>query len=270
MNITIKSENGELVGGGSEWKAELRLVLDEDGNTVLYVKDRHSSDNGTSSDEWHGRDQVWTNRNPSCGVVDLEALEQLAKDVSPLLDRVHAGHNVEWDGSNMVGTLDDDAQEASELIEKLVMDCEWANDQIAVWDASDWIDSNWREVAADLKLTATSTQDEKNAAEKALDKMASGDNCRLLHTDIAIDWLVEKLQEEADEAQEAADEARSDAIDELVDYLDGKLRDGVDAEVIAQEIVDANDGSGHGEVRGIYTVSGNPLVVSFKVTSTPA
>lgn len=200
MEIEIRSDAGELVGNGRDWNAELRLVLDEDGNASVYVKDCHSSDNGTPMDEWHARTLVWSNRSQHCGVVDRRALEKLAESVKPLLERVHAGHDVKRDGSNMVGTLDEDAREASEEIDCVVSDCDWSDDNVSVWEAGDWVSANWRDVASDLKLTANSTQDEKDAAEAALIEMADAENCRLLDVERAIEWLVEQLQDENEDA----------------------------------------------------------------------
>ena len=56
---------------------------------------------------------------------------------------------------------------------------------------------------------------------------------------------------------------RQDAIAEVTAYISDKLRAGVNADLLASEIVDDDDGSGHGEVRGHYAASGNPIVVSF-------
>jgi hypothetical protein len=58
-------------------------------------------------------------------------------------------------------------------------------------------------------------------------------------------------------------QTRTEAVAEVQSYIADKLREGVSAEITAAEIVDADDGSGHGEVSARYTASGNPLVVSF-------
>jgi hypothetical protein len=55
-----------------------------------------------------------------------------------LLERVHAGHSVEWDGSNHVGRLDDDASAARDEIER-ILDGLDDDDRAQVWDADDWV-----------------------------------------------------------------------------------------------------------------------------------
>jgi hypothetical protein len=60
----------------------------------------------------------------------------------PLLERIHAGHSVDWDGSNNRGSLTDDAQAASDALESLLDDTFGAGDPdtcVQVQDAGDWL-----------------------------------------------------------------------------------------------------------------------------------
>lgn len=60
-------------------------------------------------------------------------------------------------------------------------------------------------------------------------------------------------------------QTRAEAIKEVTDYITRYVRDGVNVDMLATEIVDADDGQdGHGEVSGYYTKTGRPLVVSFE------
>ena len=52
-----------------------------------------------------------------------------------LLERIHTGHTVEWDGSNHVGMLDEDAEAAKLLLEQALM----ALDCVVVWNTDEWI-----------------------------------------------------------------------------------------------------------------------------------
>jgi hypothetical protein len=62
-------------------------------------------------------------------------------------------------------------------------------------------------------------------------------------------------------------QTRAAAIAEVKSYVADKIRSDVDAQILAEDIVDADTDmgrGGHGEVRGYYTLTGNPLTVSFE------
>lgn len=86
------------------------IRMDEDGEIDAWV---NGEINGTPSYVWHGRTLTW--RVPSD--VKGDALLAFVKEHQHLFERVYLGHEVDWDGRNHVGTLDEDAQEASEAIE---------------------------------------------------------------------------------------------------------------------------------------------------------
>lgn len=54
----------------------------------------------------------------------------------PLFERVHAGHTVEFDGSNMGGVLTEDAADASAELEAVL---EKLRSEVNVWSAADWL-----------------------------------------------------------------------------------------------------------------------------------
>lgn len=54
-----------------------------------------------------------------------------------LLERVHAGHATQWDGSNLVGRLSEDAQEASEELDQALQEVETTD----VQRVDDWLGS---------------------------------------------------------------------------------------------------------------------------------
>ena len=97
--------------------------------------------NAVPSHVWHGR----TIRAPVSPFVRgadlLDFLERFDRG-RVLLERIHEGHSVEWDGSNYVGSLNEDAQAAREELETALQELEQADVQRAEeWTASTpWAD----------------------------------------------------------------------------------------------------------------------------------
>lgn len=106
----------ELTEGGevsADWSGEI-------GNSVpMYV--------------WHNRTlrmHVAHNVNGPALADYLESAEALA-----LLETIHAGHEVDWDGSNYVGKLSTDASEALERLEGVLREFE----TVEIWTATDYL-----------------------------------------------------------------------------------------------------------------------------------
>lgn len=57
-------------------------------------------------------------------------------EVLALLERVHAGHTVEWDGSNHVGRLTDDAKRAEEELDRRTAEDQWSDKDRDAWGAT--------------------------------------------------------------------------------------------------------------------------------------
>ena len=110
------------------------VTLDEDGNVAADWTGE--SGGGMPSSVWHHRTLRWA-VNPSANGNDLAAL--LEGEALPLLERVHAGHTVEWDGSNNVGLLTADAQDASDELERLLDATNDPENQTQIWDADEWL-----------------------------------------------------------------------------------------------------------------------------------
>jgi hypothetical protein len=109
------------------------IELDEDGN-VTYDYDG-AIGYAVPIDVWDGRTIRWT----LPGDIRGKTLHRLLTVKLPgLLERVHAGHSVEWDGSNHVGRLDDDASAARAEIERILADLH-DDDRAAVYDVDDWV-----------------------------------------------------------------------------------------------------------------------------------
>lgn len=65
---------------------------------------------------YHGRDFRWY-FNP---LLKMSTVNKLGRALLPLVERVRAGHTVDWDGYNMTGSLNADAQKANDEIEALI------------------------------------------------------------------------------------------------------------------------------------------------------
>lgn len=113
------------------------VQLDEAGDVTA----GHSGEigGGVPAHVWHGRALRWS--VPASVRGDVLA-DLLAGDALPLLQRVHAGHSVQWDGNNHRGDLDDDARAASDELSALLSDLHDEADNVPVWDVADWLFSN--------------------------------------------------------------------------------------------------------------------------------
>lgn len=141
--ITIHTDNlrGELAPlyrrfSGHYQPQPAHVCLDENGN----VRADYCGIIGTGQpmDVWLGRTRRWS-VNPEVNGDQIADLLESDK-VRALLERVHAGHSVEWDGSNYVGRLTDDAREASDALGLIFEDETRTVDGGGVWGAGDWID----------------------------------------------------------------------------------------------------------------------------------
>ena len=82
------------------------MELDLDGRVTFRYNPEVG--NAVPVDVYHRRTLRWDVHN--CMTVD--EIKTVFDDVLPLLERIHAGHDVKWDGSNLVGVFSDDAHSA--------------------------------------------------------------------------------------------------------------------------------------------------------------
>lgn len=197
--------------GAPRCQTRWMLELTEDGNASVFSREYYGGD-GTPMAEWHGRTLTWGFGAKGDGsVIDRKALEtDLAEGgkLRALLERVHAGHTVAWNGQNHVGSLNQDADKASDEIERLMQSGEYA-DKVApaVWNANDWItaygDNSAASCLSDLGLTVDATDEQITKAVKRAEDMAADDDCELRDTEGAIRALIGKVREaEADSVEE--------------------------------------------------------------------
>jgi len=133
------------------------IEMEEDGT----ISADYSGDIGdsTPSAVWHGVTRQWS-ISPTLSGADILSL---VEDNLALFQRVHDGHAVEWDGSNFVGSLDDDAQEASDEIELIASEAE---SSVAVYTAYAWIFANGDNPMKDVWPDNVSLQDAADTVER--------------------------------------------------------------------------------------------------------
>lgn len=105
---------------------------------------------------WHGRQRRYA-LPPYClpGPVN-----ELMEELLPFAEKMAAGYTCEWDGSNHVGRLSEDAREAEGELER-ELDAFAPDWQLQVWDAAEWYGEYrrehldlWREKGADAVRAA--------------------------------------------------------------------------------------------------------------------
>jgi len=100
-----------------------------------------SGHGGTPANVWHGRMRRFV--VPLLSAHGANALMASA-EVQALAARIVAGYSCDWDGSNNVGELDDDATKAEEELDRFC--AEFDGERLDVWEASEWLEAG----AADL------------------------------------------------------------------------------------------------------------------------
>lgn len=115
-----------------EFQAQPAYIrMDEDGEIDAWVNGEIG--NAVPASIWNGRTLTW--RVPSD--VRGDALLAFVKEHQGLFERVYLGHEVDFDGNNHVGKLDEDAQEASEEIEQAAESL--CDETIGVCSMAEWM-----------------------------------------------------------------------------------------------------------------------------------
>lgn len=154
----------------------------------------------------HGHTQRW-----SIPALKAKAANELLEEIAPLAARVVAGYSSEWDGSNNVAELSDDAEAAREEIDAL---CERITDRadesetVSVWEASSWYSGvGDRDQQRDaLKITAETTDAELEEIETREDDTARSNGCDVI--ECHADYLRSLRDEAIEEAIESGDAVR--------------------------------------------------------------
>lgn len=73
----------------------------------ILIEDAHRDVNSIPFTVYHGRVLSY-----GASGVTVENIKRIIRNHKPLLERIAAGHTVEWNGNNHIGKLNDDAMEA--------------------------------------------------------------------------------------------------------------------------------------------------------------
>lgn len=184
------------------------LYLDEDGVITFDWGDANS----VTMDVAEGR----TLRFRIPAQVTGRALVAMLEDdrILRLLERIHVGHTVEWDGSNDRGRLTDDAREASDELDRLLDLDHWDESDVAtIYTAAEWMQSS-----VDAQTSAGESCMSREAQQFAVTQYG-GDIFVLLagSTD-------EELRELASGIKRSAEVEGALLSDDAYDFVDG-LRD---------------------------------------------
>ncbi|TQV62730.1 MAG: hypothetical protein FNT15_05840, partial [Sulfurovum sp.] len=146
MNITINTTNlrNELIPLYEKYSGQFNeqpayVEMDEDGNVCADYSGEIG--NAEPMSVWNGRTLQWSVDAAANGDSLADLLE--SAKVKSLLERVYQGHDVHWDGSNHVGRLNDDAEEASNALDEIFSPASGEYSVMEVWGAQDWISAGF-------------------------------------------------------------------------------------------------------------------------------
>ena len=155
-----------------------RIVIAEDGTVCLDVDTRYGGD-GTPMAEHHRRVLAYTVASAKGGslALDIDALrEDLAEGgtLATLIDRIIDGHAVEWDGSNNIGVLDEDASEADEALRDALDGGAYVSDT-PVMGAVEWLRGSNTAIATLAAIGLAVDADDAAVAAKVAELSAEAD-----------------------------------------------------------------------------------------------
>lgn len=157
--------------------------------------------NARPAEVYHGHVQRW-----SIPVLKSNAVNALLEQIRPFAERVCAGYESEWNGSNNAARYNYDAMDSMIEIRSL---CEKVNpdDELVVWEASDWLygmgsmDAQ-REA---LGIDAATTDEQLDTIERDLLEHAASDDVD------KVEGLAAHLKRLRDEARDGSREEEANA-----------------------------------------------------------
>jgi hypothetical protein len=124
------------------------LEMDEDGHVRTDWDSEAGTGNTVPERVWNGRTLRWRISPRLTAAALCDFLEDEATQA--LLEQIHRGHTVDYDGRNMRGHLADDAKAAERRLQEAIDDIE---DDVKDIDIDEWLDDarmTASEVEADL------------------------------------------------------------------------------------------------------------------------
>lgn len=165
------------------------LELREDG--TVRVDWNSEIGNAVPFDVHHRRTLRWTLNQYLTGRALSDFLSE--EKVQALLERIHAGHSVIWDGSNNMGKLDADAQRAEEDLDWDIARLNEDGEVAGVVDVGEYV--NLLPVAADGSVHLR----HRDAVALAIDLPIDGSSVISQHTDEeTLQAMVEQIERDAD------------------------------------------------------------------------
>jgi hypothetical protein len=139
--IDVVAEEDMYKRCGQMTKTELWL---EPTERRVVVSQYHDS-GATPEGEWHKRQLAWLlDGSTEYGHSEIEAPDDESlreflegEEGQALLDRICDGHDINWDGNNIVGSLDDDAQAAAQELMGAINNL--PRSEIVTWMVDDWL-----------------------------------------------------------------------------------------------------------------------------------
>lgn len=179
------------------------LNIFENGRVSVSIDTTYTSNDGTPEAVWHGRTLEFSiNGNPDPD--DLASLLGEGGKASVLIDRIIAGHEVEWNGNNMVGQLTEDAADAKDALRGLLE--EVAQSDLSAWEPGDWLLSSMRHAAVleSVGLTVDATDAQIEAAAERLVSDARMDRVIVDQNDVekVLCECIERVREDAEDEVE--------------------------------------------------------------------
>jgi hypothetical protein len=195
--VMAVSDGGHIIlRADGRSRDSLRLLI-EDGEFQLDLHTYYGGD-GVPEAEWHQRRLVLHIKSGQM-IVDPDKLRDALEQARPLVERVIAGHSVEWDGSNYVGRLTDDASASLDALDDLFARADLSDDRYMLWDVAEWLA---HENAESLGIVGADDDALRDKADELFD-VARTDLVVFQNPDDMEDVLRDKLSEYRERQDEA-------------------------------------------------------------------
>jgi hypothetical protein len=159
-----------------------RAVLRLDELGTVDVAPDYNTDGSTTLDVWLGQTIQYS--IPAC--LSAAGIDNLLDNIMPLLERIHSGHTVMWNGNNHIGVMTSDARAAHDELVRHLEQAQYDTDNNVI-DAIEYCRDAWSIVVDEYR--------DAESREEYIDDLvdvASQDDYVLVN----IDRLVSELDRE--------------------------------------------------------------------------
>ncbi len=193
----------ELICDPSQSVPIVRIDLGEGG--TFYATTEFKSNNWRTFHQAHGHELEFTLHGNINAAYFADWFNETAK---PIVDRIVAGYESEWNGSNNVAVLTEDAEEAktelSELFEESISEPAYPTlgEYAGWWDASEWINEGASDICRDYNINAETTDAEAASIAIQIEAdMATPNDVVLSNTLGWINYQVESMKSDTEDAE---------------------------------------------------------------------